>query len=56
MIGAQASQRQLETIPSCPDIGGKEGTEELAGGERARHDEALEAATTCTRPCSGAGA
>ena len=38
MIGAQASNDQLEKILSYIDIGKAEGAEVLTGGERARHD------------------
>ena len=38
MIGAQASQEQLEKILSYLDIGRQEGAEVLAGGERATHE------------------
>src|SRR5437763_8769169 len=38
MIGAQASQEQLEKILSYLDIGRQEGAEVLAGGERAQHE------------------
>jgi aldehyde dehydrogenase len=38
MIGAQASQEQLEKILSYLDIGRQEGAEVLAGGERALHE------------------
>jgi aldehyde dehydrogenase len=38
MIGAQASQEQLEKILSYLDIGRQEGAEVLAGGERAEHE------------------
>jgi len=38
MIGAQASQEQLEKILSYLDIGRQEGAEVLAGGERASHE------------------
>ncbi|WP_375287272.1 aldehyde dehydrogenase [Sphingomonas sp.] len=38
MIGAQASNDQLEKILSYIDIGKAEGAKVLAGGERARHD------------------
>jgi aldehyde dehydrogenase len=38
MIGAQASQEQLEKILSYLDIGRQEGAELLAGGERAMHE------------------
>src|SRR3954467_8094060 len=38
MIGAQASQEQLEKILSYLDIGKQEGAQLLAGGERARHE------------------
>ncbi|WP_338764283.1 aldehyde dehydrogenase [Massilia sp. METH4] len=38
MIGAQASQEQLEKILSYLDIGRQEGAEVLAGGERLTHE------------------
>jgi aldehyde dehydrogenase len=38
MMGAQASNDQLEKILSYVDIGNKEGAELLTGGERAIHD------------------
>jgi aldehyde dehydrogenase len=38
MMGAQASNDQLEKILSYVDIGNKEGAELLTGGERATHD------------------
>ena len=38
MIGAQASNDQLEKILSYVDIGNKEGAELLTGGERATHE------------------
>jgi aldehyde dehydrogenase len=38
MIGAQASQEQLEKILSYMDIGRQEGAQVLAGGERATHE------------------
>lgn len=38
MIGAQASNDQLEKILSYVDIGNKEGAELLTGGERAAHE------------------
>ena len=38
MIGAQASNDQLEKIMSYVDIGNKEGAELLTGGERAAHE------------------
>ena len=38
MIGAQASQEQLEKILSYLDIGRQEGAQVLAGGERATHE------------------
>jgi aldehyde dehydrogenase len=38
MIGAQASQEQLEKILSYLDIGRQEGAQVLAGGERAIHE------------------
>jgi aldehyde dehydrogenase len=38
MIGAQASQEQLEKILSYLDIGRQEGAEVLAGGQRTRHE------------------
>jgi aldehyde dehydrogenase len=38
MIGAQASQEQMEKIMSYLDIGRQEGAEVLAGGERAMHE------------------
>jgi aldehyde dehydrogenase len=41
MIGAQASQEQLEKILSYMDIGRQEGAEVLAGGERATHEGEL---------------
>ncbi|MFK3741597.1 aldehyde dehydrogenase [Massilia sp. TN1-12] len=41
MIGAQASQEQLEKILSYLDIGRQEGAEVLAGGERATHEGEL---------------
>jgi aldehyde dehydrogenase len=41
MIGAQASQEQLEKILSYLDIGRQEGAEVLAGGERAEHQGEL---------------
>ncbi len=42
MIGAQASQEQLEKILSYLDIGRQEGAEVLAGGERATHEGDLD--------------
>ena len=41
MIGAQASQEQLEKILSYLDISRQEGAEVLAGGERATHEGEL---------------
>jgi len=41
MIGAQASQEQLEKILSYLDIGRQEGAQVLAGGERASHEGEL---------------
>jgi aldehyde dehydrogenase len=41
MIGAQASQEQMEKIMSYLDIGRQEGAEVLAGGERATHEGEL---------------
>jgi aldehyde dehydrogenase len=41
MIGAQASNDQLEKILSYIDIGRDEGAEVLTGGERAQHDGEL---------------
>jgi aldehyde dehydrogenase len=41
MIGAQASNDQLEKILSYFDIGAKEGARVLAGGKRAMHDGEL---------------
>jgi aldehyde dehydrogenase len=37
MIGAQASNEQLEKILSYVDIGKKEGAKVLTGGDRASH-------------------
>ncbi len=42
MIGAQASQEQMEKILSYMDIGRQEGAELLAGGERTRQSGDLE--------------
>jgi aldehyde dehydrogenase len=54
MIGAQASQEQLEKILSYIDIGKQEGAQVLAGGERNVQGGDMKAATTCVRPCSRA--
>ena len=54
MIGAQASNDQLEKILSYIDIGKKEGAKLLAGGERIALEGELTKATTSSRPCSKA--
>ena len=55
MIGAQASNDQLEKILSYMDIGKQEGAKLLTGGERADLGRrALAAATTSRRRCSRA--
>ncbi len=54
MIGAQASNDQLEKILSYFDIGAQEGAKVLTGGERASSAATWRAATTCSRPCSRA--
>jgi aldehyde dehydrogenase len=53
MIGAQASQEQLEKILSYLDIGRQEGAEVLAGGERATTTATCPAATTCADRVQG---
>ena len=48
MIGAQASNDQLEKILSYIEIGKKEGAKVLTGGERADSAATCPAATTCS--------
>jgi aldehyde dehydrogenase len=52
MIGAQASNDQLEKILSYIDIGKKEGAKVLTGGARRVHGASSRTATTCSRRSS----
>ena len=54
MIGAQASNEQLEKILSYIDIGKKEGAKLLTGGERAHLEGELRTAITSSPPSSKA--
>ena len=54
MIGAQASNDQLEKILSYIEIGKSEGASVITGGERASWAGIWPAVTTCSRPSSRA--
>ncbi len=54
MIGAQASNDQLEKILSYIDIGKKEGAKVLTGGERANAQRRAARAITSSPRCSRA--